>query len=304
MTSIAAKRAQRIQDAARQEAEALDAEAPRARPAGPKPPRAFARSREVEIIGASTGVTRPARSLAQRVLLRRALEASAAAAGDGLASHTGAAASAYDVMRAKLYEDMRSLKSVQSLERKIALKRELLPGYFEWVRGVLEGAAASGAGVDDEVLATVLVWLIDVGELASAVPLAEYVLRHGLRIPRHDRQAAVIITEEVAETALKMIDADQPVPMGALTDIWLLTEAADMPDQVRAKLEKAMGLELARQADATEPGSDGIAGAGRALREEALKHLRRAVELDDAAGVKGRIKALEKALEKTGDKPA
>lgn len=297
MTSIAAKRAHRIQEAARQEAEAS---VPETRPAAPpRPPRQFARTRDAEIIAAGASVTRPARSLAQRTQMRRALMASAAAATDGPATHTGAAATAYDLMRAKLYEDMKSLKSLQSLERKIALKRELLPGYADWVQTVLDGAALTGAGVEDEVLATVLVWMIDVGELVAAVPLADYILRHGLRIPRHDRKAAVIIAEEFAETALKMLDTGQAAPIAPLAEIWLLTADADMPDQVRAKLEKAMGLELARQADAAEPGADGVAGADRALRQEALKHLKRAVELDEASGVKTRIKALEKALEKT-----
>ena len=58
-----------------------------------------------------------------------------------------------------------------------------------------------------------------------------------------------------------------------------LTEAADMHDQVRAKLHKALGY-------VAEKGGDGKA---------ALEHLCRALELDSRAGVKQDIARLEKA---------
>jgi hypothetical protein len=67
-----------------------------------------------------------------------------------------------------------------------------------------------------------------------------------------------------------------------------------MPDQVRAKLNKAIGLQLAAAAAAIEEGADGPAGARRAAVETALAKLRRAVELDGKAGVKKEIDRLDR----------
>lgn len=216
----------------------------------------------------------------------------AMATSGALAQHTGHAATMSEQMRAKLYDDQASLGQLQSLEAKIALKHQLLPSYIPWIDGVLAGSAETGIGVEDEVFATLMVWRIDTGDFDGAVPLADYVLKHGLSLPsRYQRQPAVLI----AEGANKLLDAGQAAPQEALSAVWPLTETRDMPDQVRAKLEKAIGREFARCSDDPAIADSGMPGAAAAYRAQAIKHLRRAIELNPQIGVKTRLKVLEKA---------
>ena len=72
-----------------------------------------------------------------------------------------------------------------------------------------------------------------------------------------------------------------------------------MPDQVRAKLHKAMGLHLVRTATAADDNPETVpAGAAKAARAAALDHLRRALALNDKCGVKKDIERLERELKK------
>lgn len=185
---------------------------------------------------------------------------------------------AHALMRAKLDADRRRLKDVQSIERKIEVKREVLPDYADYVNGVL----GAGNGVQDEVLGYVLTWRIDVGDFVGAIDVARYVLDHNLALPdRFERTPATLIAEEPAEQALKAFSADKPFDVDVLRQVFALTESRDMPDQVRAKLHFAIGRHLAK------------AGTGD---EEALEHLRRAVELNDKVGAKKVIEQLERKL--------
>jgi len=90
-----------------------------------------------------------------------------------------AAANQYELMLAKLAEDRRRLHDVQSVERKIDVKRQLLPEYQAWIDGVLEGAS----GQQDDVLMTVFVWAIDIGDYATAIKIARYALPAKLTMP-------------------------------------------------------------------------------------------------------------------------
>lgn len=208
---------------------------------------------------------------------------------------------AYAEMLFRLRSDQQALKQVQSLERKIALKREMLPAYQGWVQGVLS-APKTERGVQDEVLATAMMWLIDVGAFVEAMPLVDYVLRHGLALPdRIQRTPATFIVEEIAEAAIKAFaraqaepsgetsPAAEPFPAGILAHIEDLAEDHDMPDEVRAKLVKAIGMAVL----------DGATDEDRRAREEeALRRYLRAVELDDRVGVKKEIDRLQRSLKK------
>lgn len=191
---------------------------------------------------------------------------------------------AYELMLAKLAEDRRRLKGVQSIERKAEVKLELLPEYAPWVEGVLAG----GGGRQDDVLMTVMVWRIDIGDVKGALPLAQYAIAHGLVMPdQYKRTTACLIAEEAADMALKNLGAADLDSLVAVLD---LTAEEDMPDEVRAKLHKAIGY-VAR-----EIAGDDAAGSGRAYLEGALEHLQRAFELHDKSGVKKDIERLETRL--------
>jgi hypothetical protein len=190
---------------------------------------------------------------------------------------------AHRLIRTKLDTDRRRLHQVQSVERKIAIKREILDDYAPYVAGVL----ASNQGVQDEVLGYVLTWRIDVGDYPGALDVARYVLGHNLSLPdRFQRTPATLIAEEPAVQALKAYDAGRPFDVSVLEAILLLTESRDMPDQVRAKLHFAIGRHLG--------GSD---------PQAALEHLRRAVQLHDKVGAKKDIEQLERRLRQSASGP-
>ncbi|RBJ77383.1 terminase [Pseudomonas sp. MWU12-2534b] len=184
--------------------------------------------------------------------------------------------SAYTLMLAQLDEHRRALKAVESLERKADLKRQFLPAYDAWVAGVLDGAA----GAQDDVLMTIMVCRVDVGDFRGALEIGAYALRHGLPLPdQYKRSTPCLLVEEFAEAALRANRAGEAVQVEPLLDIEQLTALADMPDEVRAKLHKAIGYGLAAFAPA-----------------KALDHLRRALQLFANVGVKKDIERLEREL--------
>ena len=217
------------------------------------------------------------KSPAQRHYERVSAEQAAASASPG---ESLAGVSAYELMLAKLASDRRRLKSIASIERKIEVKRaELLPEYVDYVAGALAG----GRGAQDDILTTVMIWRVDAGDFAGALDIARYALTHRMTLPdQYDRPLATAIAEEFAEATLAAFKPGanvMRVNAAQLVEVAQLTASADMHDQVRAKLHKALGY-------VAEQGGDG---------KTALEHLCRALELDSRAGVKQDIARIEKA---------
>lgn len=211
---------------------------------------------------------------------RERMLAQAAATSAADAGAPQPTSSAYDLMRAKLAEDKRSLKALQSREAKIELKRKLLPEYQAWVNGVLE----ANQPVQDDVVATVLVWSIDTLDIAQALRIGAFMLAHNISLPeQYKRDLPTTLVEEIADQAShpgNTVTAAQLLQAGALTD------GRDMPDEVKAKLHKAIGLALADTAP-----------------QQALEHLQRALQLNARIGVKSEISKLEKKLAATAPTP-
>jgi len=236
-------------------------------------------------------------SLARRHRTRMLAAIAATMAVAAPARPAGAEATEYELQRARLGVDRRRLKEIQSIEGKIALKRELLPSYADWVAGVLDAAAAGNGGVQDDILTHVMIWRIDVGQFEEALPLAEYVLRYNIALPeRFNSSAATVIAENIAEAAIKQLGQGEPFPLDILNRVDALTDGHDMPDQARAKLKKAMGLQLVRMAEVDD--GNGPAGGKRGALEAALRHFRRAVALSGSVGVKKEIGKVERAIAK------
>ncbi|WP_028968024.1 phage terminase small subunit [Spongiibacter tropicus] len=183
-------------------------------------------------------------------------------------SHT-----AYERQLVLLAEHKRQLKSIQSIEKKIELKKQLIPEYQSYLKGILE-ADKGGA---DEVVTTLLLWCIDAGQHYAALALASYCLRHNLPTPdAHQRTMGTVIAEEFADYSLKGAEG---ITLDMLQQVQELTKEQDMPDQVRAKLHKAIGY-LLRDTN----------------KSAALAELQRALELNTAAGVKKDIEKLEREI--------
>ena len=104
---------------------------------------------------------------------------------------------------------------------------------------------------------------------------------------QYKRDVATVLAEEIADQSLKALAAEQPANGVALLDVSELTEGEDMPDEVRAKLYKAIGYAWR------------AAGDLNAAKEA----LTRALALHDRVGVKKDIERLETILKNSGGAP-
>nr|WP_025873059.1 phage terminase small subunit [Methylobacillus glycogenes] len=200
-------------------------------------------------------------------------------------------ASEYERMLIQLAEHRRQLKAIQSQEGKATLKASLVEHYAAWTAGVIAG----DTGAQDEVLTTIMIWHIDAGSTAAAIPLIEYAIKHDLKLPdNYQRSLAVVVAEEAALVELRTAGS-KFIDIVSLNKINELTLNLDMPDQVRARLVKAIGLGTKEEADKQLEVQD-----KKVLFELALKHLNRALELDTKSGVKKEIQNLERIIKNMG----
>lgn len=185
--------------------------------------------------------------------------------------------SEHEMLKLKLIEDKRELKTYQSIQAKIQRKADLLPHYSDWIQATL----AHGTGKPDVLLPTLMLWHIDTGSFAVALKLADYILKHDIAMPdAHKRTVATVVAEEVADTTKRLLAEGKQPDVSELVLASKLTQEHDMPDQVRAKLAKA----IAELSEAKNP-------------ELALAYYRQALALDEKSGVKTALKRTEKALE-------
>jgi tetratricopeptide (TPR) repeat protein len=197
-------------------------------------------------------------------------------------------------LKLQLIDHQQTLKATKSQETKIAIKREFAPLYANWIKGVLEADAAPQREQAAELIATMMIWAIDCGEYHDALPLVEFVLKHKVPMPaRFDRDVATFVTDQVSEAAIAAYEKAEPgveaFPLEILGRVEDLVADADMHDQVKAKLQKAIGRALA--SDAGEE--------SRIRQEETLKRYQRAIELNPSVGVKKDIERLQSALKKS-----
>lgn len=190
----------------------------------------------------------------------------------------------YETYLAKLQTCAMQLKNTQSQARKIDMKRDFMDEFDPYVDGVL----AEAPGVQDEVLVTQMIWRLDAGRFDEAYAIAGYALEHELAMPeRFNRTLATYIAEEYAEAVIQA-DGKDDVELPDLSLLLALLEDlkdADMPDQVRTKLHKAIAFRLE---ETGEP--EALLGA--------QTHYERAIELNPKTnGVKTRLKNLVKRLE-------
>ena len=192
---------------------------------------------------------------------------------------------AYEQHLMMLHRDKAELHTIRSIKDKIARKAEMLPHYQSYLQGVLE----NGQGASDQVLVTLLLWTLDVGDIAAALPIAEYAIRYGLAAPdAHQRTNAEILVEEAVTVLMDgddNIDADS-LPL--LEEIARIVEGRDIVDPVHAKLHKAMGR-------ACEAGGHD---------QDAHDHYAKALALHDKCGCKRLRNELERRMKKNSDQPS
>jgi len=129
-----------------------------------------------------------------------------------------------------------------------------------------------------------MVWRIDSGDLAGAMQIGRYAIAHNLAMPdQYKRTTACLLAEEAAEVALRG-GTEQPGDANQLLAVGDLVVEQDMPDEVRAKLFKAIGYALA-------PDS----------KKAAIAIFKRALELHAKVGVKKDIERLEREIKNSAD---
>ncbi|MFA9396329.1 MAG: phage terminase small subunit [Halodesulfovibrio sp.] len=144
-----------------------------------------------------------------------------------------------------LEQDLKSLKGINSRERKADVKRELVNKYA----GYVERLRASS--VKHELLGWYLVWLFDTGELDSAVTYALWCIEAGVALPeRFNRTVEIFVADSILEWADAQFDAGHSVQPyfaavfnhadGVCCQPW------DLPDEVTAKFYRQQGLNLVR----------------------------------------------------------
>lgn len=94
-------------------------------------------------------------------------------------------------------------------------------------------------------ITTVMIWAADAGDIAQALRIGQYVLRHKIPMPdQYKRTTATVLVEEICDpilAAFKANPAKASVSIDNLNALNGITTHEDMPDQVRAKLFKVMG---------------------------------------------------------------
>nr|WP_245157638.1 phage terminase small subunit [Brevundimonas sp. A19_0] len=203
----------------------------------------------------------------------------------------------------QLQEDQRRLKEIQSIERKIALKAELLPGYAGWIDGMIKAGKASASPLD-QVFTALMAWRIDTGDIKGAMPMIEHALLNGLAMPdRFKRETPAFVVEQVSEAAIRAYEAGEDAArafpaavLPAIEDLIDLVDA-DIHDEITAKLHRALGMAIL--AGAKEDDADDLT----ARQGQALRCYQRALQLDEKVGVKKPITQLQSALKKAGALP-
>lgn len=104
-----------------------------------------------------------------------------------------------DVLKASLEADLKRLSALTSVAEKIALKKnELLPKYLPQIDAYLE----SGAREANPLLVRAAIWAVDVGELETAMRLAESAIaQQQLSPPNFKRELPDVMAELVADWA-------------------------------------------------------------------------------------------------------
>lgn len=224
----------------------------------------------------------------QRVLAEQ--QAAQASASNPHGETTG---SAFELQMAQLYEFKKRLKDMQSMKDKAKMKATMLPEMAPYLDGVL----AADAGTQDEVLMTALIWSIDAGEYRRALQLAEYAVRHNLRMPdQYQRTLATALQDEFADAVLTgALVGDEAMAIAG--QVLQLTFELDSHDQAKAKLYKAGGYALLGKT--TTNGVD-LKAVELEACQKALPLLRQAMNLHAGIGVKKDIERLEQRLKAAG----
>lgn len=180
------------------------------------------------------------------------------------------------VIDAALQADLSLLSERTDVKEKIALKRQLLPKYLPYVQAY----RAAGEHYPNPLLVYCLVWLLDVEDIEAALDLAHFAIEQQQHLPeRFNRDLPTFVAETVHDWAERQYKAQQSaspyldqVLESVYSDRWPIGNII-----VRGKLFKLAGLFADRNGDI----------------KAAMNWYERALEANEKAGVKTRLKELQ-----------
>lgn len=144
-----------------------------------------------------------------------------------------------------LEQDLKSLKGINSRERKAEVKRQLVDKYAVYVERLKAVSATH------DLLGWYLVWLFDIGEMDNAVEYGLWCVREGVALPeRFNRDVKTFVADAILEWADAQFDAGhsvQPYFAAVFNHAdGMCCQPWDLPDEVTAKFYRQQGLVLAR----------------------------------------------------------
>lgn len=213
-----------------------------------------------------------------------------AAAGEAITRNIPAERAAQQVAM-RLTHDLRDLKMIKSIDHKIERKRQQIGEYAPWIAGLMEADAGIGEGIAAEVAPTIMAWHIDIGQYDQALEIGGFLIRHNAPMPaRFKRDAASVLVEEIATIAIKAQSTGEAFPIDVLLNLEDLIDGIDMHDEIKAKLQKAIGSEMLRA------GEELPADEALPVLTSASAYLAEAHRLHDRIGVKDRLKRVAKLI--------
>lgn len=177
-----------------------------------------------------------------------------------------------ELLWAQLAEHKRLLKQIQSHQQRNEKKAELMA---EW-HGHIDAVLQADGGQDDRVMSQMLPWCFDVGDYTRGLAVGHYLLRHRLPPPEgFARDLPALFAELCADAALKEPSALDAEALQGVVDA---VADADMVDEIRAKLYRALGEALQE----SDPSA-------------AIDWLNRAIDYNPKVGAKATLAKLTKS---------
>ncbi len=183
----------------------------------------------------------------------------------------------YRAFHYKMNADLERINRVPSGLDRNKLKRELLPEYADFLEPLLQ---SGNTGKNNDVFAWLLIWNVDTAQYEQALQLLTVALANDLKPPRlfTARRLPEIVVEDMANAIIPLDEPQQH--SGVLLELEEKTRQRSMPDYIRAKLLKALGMSFIQQDSA-----------------KALEWLKQSQTYNPKGGVKAHIKRIEKRME-------
>lgn len=178
-------------------------------------------------------------------------------------------------LRLQSYLDQ--LSNIRAIDKKVEFKKQWLPEF----QGYIDACLAQSPAEQNHALMHLLVWAIDVEDLALAARIGQHAILNGMVMPeRYKRTVAEVLAENIGEACIKNVDlAIEHADL--LESITEMIRGEDLVNEAHAKIYKALGLGL----EESKP-------------TEALAAFKNALRLNVNSGVKKNIEKLERLLKR------